>query len=133
VLLGPRVGKLPTKSHGTTFGGNPLVCAAALATIQYIEAEGLAQQAAELGERFLKGLQAISAPQIRQVRGLGLMVAVELKGRAAPYLAELAEQGVLALSAGANVMRFLPPLVISAEDVDTAVEQVAHVLGGKNG
>jgi acetylornithine/LysW-gamma-L-lysine aminotransferase len=133
VLLGPRVGKLPAKSHGTTFGGNPLVCAAALATIQYIEAEGLAQRAAELGERFLKGLRAISAPQIRQVRGLGLMVAVELKGRAAPYLAELAEQGVLALSAGANVMRFLPPLVISAEDVDTVVEQVAHVLGDKNG
>jgi acetylornithine/LysW-gamma-L-lysine aminotransferase len=61
------------------------------------------------------------------------MVAVELKGHAAPYLADLAERGVLALSAGANVMRFLPPLVISPEDVDTVVEQVAHVLGGKNG
>ena len=133
VLIGPRVGTLAKKSHGTTFGGNPLACAAALATIQLIEAEGLVQRSAELGERFLEGLQAISAPQIRQVRGLGLMIAVELKGRAAPYLAELAERGVLALSAGANVMRFLPPLVISTQDVDTVVEQVAYVLGAEHG
>jgi acetylornithine/LysW-gamma-L-lysine aminotransferase len=61
------------------------------------------------------------------------MVAVELKGRAAPFLAALSERGVLALSAGANVMRFLPPLVISAQDIDTVVAQVANVLGGKNG
>jgi len=132
-LIGPRVGTLAKKSHGTTFGGNPLACAASLATIQYIETEGLVQRAAQLGERFLGGLQAISAPQIREVRGLGLMVAVELKGRSAPYLADLSERGVLALSAGANVMRFLPPLVISAQDVDTVVEQVACVLGAEYG
>lgn len=129
VLLGPRVGALPKKSHGTTFGGNPLACAAALATIQFIEAEGLVQRAGELGARLLVGLEAISAPPIRQVRGLGLMVAIELKGHAAPYLAALAERGVLALSAGANVMRFLPPLVIDAADVDTVIGQVAAVLG----
>jgi acetylornithine/LysW-gamma-L-lysine aminotransferase len=129
VLIGPRAGALAFKSHGTTFGGNPLACAAALATIQYIESEGLVQRSAELGARLLEGLQAISAPQIRQARGLGLMAAVELKERAAPYLAALAERGVLALSAGANVMRFLPPLVISVEDVDAVVEQVSTVLG----
>lgn len=129
VLIGPRVGTLALKSHGTTFGGNPLACAAALATIQYIESEGLIQRSAELGARLLDGLQAITAPQIRQVRGLGLMVAVELKGRAAPYLAALAERGVLALSAGANVMRFLPPLVIGLEDVEAVVEHVSTVLG----
>jgi acetylornithine/LysW-gamma-L-lysine aminotransferase len=133
VLIGPRVGTLVKKSHGTTFGGSPLVCAAALATIQYIETEELVQRAAQLGERLLAGLQAISAPQIREVRGLGLMVAVELKGRAAPYLAELAERGVLALSAGANVMRFLPPLVISPQDVDTVIGQVACALGAEHG
>jgi acetylornithine/LysW-gamma-L-lysine aminotransferase len=129
VLIGPRAGALAFKSHGTTFGGNPLACAAAQATIQYIESEGLVQRSAELGARLLEGLQAISAPQIRQARGLGLMAAVELKERAAPYLAALAERGVLALSAGANVMRFLPPLVISVEDVDAVVEQVSTVLG----
>jgi acetylornithine/LysW-gamma-L-lysine aminotransferase len=122
------VGDLPKKSHGTTLGGNPLACAAALATIKVIESENLPDRAAELGERLLSGLTEMQSPQVREVRGLGLMVAVELKGAAAPHLAALADNGVLALSAGANVMRFLPPLVISPEDVRTVVEQVAHVL-----
>jgi acetylornithine/LysW-gamma-L-lysine aminotransferase len=128
VLIGPRVGDLPEKVHGSTFGGNPLACAAALATIHYIEAEELPQRAAELGARLIDGLRAIPSPLVREVRGLGLMVGVELKGKAAPYLAALAESGVLALSAGATVMRFLPPLVIRTEDVDTVVEQVVKVL-----
>jgi acetylornithine/LysW-gamma-L-lysine aminotransferase len=128
VLLGPRVGDLPKKAHGSTFGGNPLACAAALAALHYIEAAGLPERAAELGARLLAGLRAIPAPQVRQVRGLGLMVAIELKDKSAPYLAALAERGVLALSAGANVIRFLPPLVITAQEVDTVVEQVAAVL-----
>jgi len=128
VLIGPRVGDLPRKVHGTTFGGNPLACAAALATIGYIESEKLPQRAAELGARLMAGLKGIPSPSIRQVRGLGLMVGVELKGKSSPYLAALAKRGVLALAAGATVMRFLPPLVISAEDVDTVVEQVAQVL-----
>ncbi|MBE9506421.1 MAG: acetylornithine/succinylornithine family transaminase [Chloroflexi bacterium] len=128
VLIGPRVGDLPKKVHGSTFGGNPLACAAALATIRYIEAEHLPKRAAELGARFMTSLRAISSPLVREVRGLGLMVGMELKGKAAAYLAALAERGVLALSAGATVIRFLPPLVISAEDVDTVVEQVAAVL-----
>jgi acetylornithine/LysW-gamma-L-lysine aminotransferase len=128
VLIGPRVGDLPKKVHGSTFGGNPLVCAAALATIGYIESKGLPQRAAELGARLITGLQSISSPKVREVRGLGLMVGMELKGKVAPYLAGLAERGVLALAAGATVMRFLPPLVISAEDVDTVVKQVAAVL-----
>ena len=127
-LIGPRVGELPKKAHGTTFGGNPLACAAALATIETIESERLPQRAAELGARLMDGLKAISSPLIRQVRGLGLMIGVELKGKAAPYLAGLSERGVLALAAGATVMRFLPPLVISAQDVDTVVERVAAVL-----
>jgi acetylornithine/LysW-gamma-L-lysine aminotransferase len=127
-LIGSQVGSLPPKSHGTTFGGNPLACAAALATIHTIESEGLPERAARLGARFKAGLEAIDAPQVRQVRGLGLMVAVELKAPSAPYLAALADRGVLALSAGSNVMRFLPPLVISQADLDTVVEQVSTVL-----
>jgi acetylornithine/LysW-gamma-L-lysine aminotransferase len=128
VLIGPRMGTLPPKSHGTTLGGNPLACAAALATIQVLESEELSRQAAILGDRLLVGLRAISAPQVRQVRGLGLMAALELKGRAAGYLAALAERGVLALTAGANVIRFLPPLVITAEEIDHVVAEVAAVL-----
>ena len=128
VLLSSRVGDLPPKSHGTTFGGNPMACAAALATINFIESEGLPQRAAKLGAQLMDGLKAIPSPLVREVRGLGLMVGMELKGKSAPYLAALAERGVLALSAGATVMRFLPPLVISTEEVDTVVEQVAEVL-----
>jgi acetylornithine/LysW-gamma-L-lysine aminotransferase len=128
VLIGGRVGELPKKSHGSTFGGNPLVCAAALAAIHFIESEGLPQRAAELGTRLQAGLQAIDSPLVREVRGLGLMVAVELKSPSGPYLAALAERGVLALTAGSNVMRFLPPLVIGAEDIDTVIRQVAAVL-----
>ena len=128
VLIGPRVGKLPKKVHGNTFGGNPVVCAAALATIEYIESNNLPRRAAELGARLTAGLKAIPSPLVRQVRGLGLMIGMELKSKSAPYLAKLAGRGVLALSAGATVMRFLPPLVISAEQVDTVVERVAEVL-----
>jgi acetylornithine/LysW-gamma-L-lysine aminotransferase len=128
VLMGPRVGELAVKSHGTTFGGNPVACAAAIATIAFIETEGLVQRAAELGERLTQGLRAIPSPLKREVRGLGLMVGIELRQKAAPYLATLAERGVLALSAGATVMRFLPPLVISEKDLDTVVERVAETL-----
>lgn len=128
VLIGSRVGELPKKVHGSTFGGNPLVCAAALATIRTIESDGLAERAAELGQRFLAGLQAIASPEVREVRGLGLMLGVQMKSNSARYLAALADRGVLALAAGATVMRFLPPLVISAEDVDTVVGHVRSVL-----
>jgi acetylornithine/LysW-gamma-L-lysine aminotransferase len=128
VLIGARVGELPKKTHGSTFGGNPLVCAAGLATIAYLEQERLPERASEQGVRLLTGLRGIDSGLVREVRGLGLMVAIELKGPAAPYLAALAERGVLALSAGRNVMRFLPPLVISAEEIDTVIAQVAGVL-----
>jgi acetylornithine/LysW-gamma-L-lysine aminotransferase len=128
VLIGPRVGALPQKSHGTTFGGNPLACAAALATIQLLESEELPQRAALLGDRLMTGLRAICAPRVRQVRGLGLMVALELKGRAAGYLSALAERRVLALAAGANVIRLLPPLVIEAQEIDHVVAELADVL-----
>lgn len=132
VLIGPRVGDLPKKIHGSTFGGNALSCAAALATIKFIESEDLPRRAAELGEQLMDGLRAIDSPVIREVRGLGLMVGMQLKTRAGKYLAKLAEPvnglGVLALTAGSTVMRFLPPLVISKEDVNLVVNRVEKVL-----
>jgi acetylornithine/LysW-gamma-L-lysine aminotransferase len=132
VLLGPRVGDLPKKVHGSTFGGNPLSCAAALAAIRFIECEDLPGRAARLGERLVKGLQAIDSPRVREVRGMGLMVGLQLRGRVGSCLAALAEPvdglGVLALTAGSTVMRFLPPLVIDEGEVDVVVERVARVL-----
>ncbi len=130
VLIGTRIGPLPKRVHGSTFGGNPVSCAAALATIHVLEAEELPKRAVERGEQLLQGLLAIPSSKVREVRGMGLMVGMELKEKAAPYLAALAERGILALSAGAAVLRFLPPLVIGPADVDTVVEQVAAVLEG---
>lgn len=123
-------------SHGSTFGGNPLACAAALAAIRTIEEEALPQRAEELGDYFLSRLRDVDSPLIREVRGLGLMVAIELKRRVKLYLEALMERGVLALSAGPIVMRFLPPLVISQEELETVVQAVEEVLssgGNENG
>jgi len=132
VVLGPRVGALPKRVHGSTFGGNPLACAAALASIRFIEEGDLPSRAARLGQRLMTALRGINAPLIREVRGLGLIVGLQLKGRAGPYLAKLAEPvdgvGVLALTAGSTVMRLLPPLVISEEDIDRVVARVAAVV-----
>jgi len=132
VLMGSRVGELPKRSHGSTFGGNPMACAAALATIDFIETEKLPERAAQLGARFIDGLRAIESTLVRDVRGLGLMVAIELKEKSAPYLSALAERRTLALSAGANVIRFLPPLVITAEDLETVLADVAAVVKDRN-
>ncbi|MGC9393939.1 MAG: aspartate aminotransferase family protein [Anaerolineae bacterium] len=127
-LIGERLGEMPKKVHGNTFGGNPLVCAAALATIHALETEHLPERAAQLGARLMSGFRAIDSPLIREVRGLGLMVGIELKTQSGRYLGALAEKGVLALPAGGTVMRFLPPLVISPADIRTVIEKVALVL-----
>jgi LysW-gamma-L-lysine/LysW-L-ornithine aminotransferase len=128
VLVGERVGPLPAQSHGSTFGGNPLASAAAIAALDYIESERLAERAAELGTWFVARLQRIEAPLVREVRGLGLMVGIELKQKVTPYLQALMAEGVLALPAGLTVMRFLPPLVIDRADLARAADAVERVL-----
>lgn len=128
VLIGARVKKLEPLIHGSTFGGNPLACAAALAAIEFMEREQLATRAAELGAYLLGRLQRIESPLVREVRGLGLMVGVELKQKVTPYLHALMARGVLALPAGVNVLRLLPPLVIEKSDLDVVVEAIEYVL-----
>jgi acetylornithine/LysW-gamma-L-lysine aminotransferase len=128
VLIGSRVGEIPRRVHNNTFGANPLCCAAAVAAIDYMLSKDLPGRAAELGAQMMDGFTSIESPLIREVRGQGLMVAIELKKSSSPYLAALAEEGVLALTAGRNVMRFLPPLVISSDDVDAVAEKVKKVL-----
>ncbi len=128
VMIGARVKKLEPMIHGSTFGGNPLACAAGLAAIGFIEKENLPTRAAELGV-YLKGrLQRIESPMIREVRGMGLMIGVELKQKVTPYLMALMERGVLALPAGLNVLRLLPPLVIEKGDLDIVADQIEYVL-----
>jgi acetylornithine/LysW-gamma-L-lysine aminotransferase len=128
VLMGERVGVLPSQVHGSTFGGNPLACAASLAAIDYLEANHLPEHAAELGTWFMARLARIQSPVIREVRGLGLMVGIELKQKVTPYLQALMADGVLALPAGLTVMRFLPPLVISQAELAQAADAVEAVL-----
>ncbi len=128
VLIGDTVGKLQPQSHGSTFGGNPLACAAALAAIDFMETNDLPGRSAELGAWFLGGLKSIQSPLIREVRGLGLMCGIELRQKVTPYLQALMAKGVLALPAGLTVMRFLPPLVIEQKDLVTVVQAVSEVL-----
>lgn len=129
-LIGERVGKIPGHVHGSTFGGSPLACAAALATIRTMEEDHLPERAAKLGARLVEGFRAIDASVVREVRGLGLMVGIQLRGRSGAYLAALAAEGVLALPAGSTVMRFLPPLVIEEDDIEAVIEKVGMVLTG---
>ena len=114
--------------HGSTFGGNALACAAALAVLDVYEEEQLAARSAELGAYFQERLQEINSPLIREVRGLGLMIGVELKIRAMEAVRGLMDRGVLSLTAGPTVLRLLPPLVISKEEIDKVVEAITAVL-----
>ena len=133
VLFGAKVTNIKPGVHGSTFGGNPLACAAALAAIDYIIAHDLPAQAARKGAWALERLGRIQSPLIRQVRGLGLMIGIELRQRVTPYLRALIEERVLALPAGKTVLRLLPPLVISDEDLATACDAVEKVLTTKEG
>ena len=128
VLIGERVGELSVGIHGSTFGGNPLSCAGGLATLDIMEQEGLPQRAADLGAWMLEELRAIQSPLIREVRGLGLILGIELKQKVAPYLAALTERGVLALPAGMTVIRLLPPLVVSQDQLQQVLAALREVL-----
>ncbi|CAN5141963.1 aspartate aminotransferase family protein [soil metagenome] len=114
--------------YGSTFGGNPLACAAGLATLQTIEAEGLLPSSVELGEQLRSGIEGLNHPSIRAVRGRGLMTGVEFRTRVTPILRGLQERGVLALPAGSLVIRFLPPLIVQPTDVELMVETLGEVL-----
>jgi len=125
----PRVlGELPKRSHSSTFGGNPLACAAAVAAIAELERLGCVRNADERGAQLMGGLRGISSAKVREVRGLGLLVGMELKENAGPTLKALQDQGVLALGAGATVVRYLPPLVITAEEIDRVIEATRRAL-----
>jgi acetylornithine/LysW-gamma-L-lysine aminotransferase len=128
VLIGDKVQNLTPGVHGSTFGGNPLSCAAAIAAIGVIEEENLVRQALVKGAYLRDRLREINSPMIREVRGMGLMVGIELKEKVAPYIKELQRQKVIALNAGMTVIRLLPPLVISYEQIDHLVNALTEVL-----
>jgi acetylornithine/LysW-gamma-L-lysine aminotransferase len=128
IMLGERVTGIKMGVHGSTFGGNPLACAAALASIDVLLEQDLPARAAAKGAYLRAKLQELEAPVIREVRGLGLMVGIELRTRVRPYLEALIGKGVLALPAGPTVIRLLPPLVIDTSELDRVVSALDDVL-----
>ncbi len=119
----------PVGRHGTTFGANPLACAAANAAIDFMKRERLDEQAASKGAYMMEKLNAVRSGLIREVRGLGLMIGIELKEKAKPFIQALTEKGVLTLPSGMTVIRLLPPLTIPQEDLDFVAEKIGEVLG----
>ncbi|TWC06106.1 ornithine--oxo-acid transaminase [Bradyrhizobium macuxiense] len=125
------LGTLRPGQHGSTFGGNPLACAVARAALRVLVEEGMIENAAQQGARFLAGLQDIRANVIREVRGRGLMLAIELHpeaGGARRYCLALQARGILAKDTHEHTIRIAPPLVITADQVDWALERIAAAL-----
>ena len=114
--------------HGSTFGGNPLACAIARMALRVLTEEGMIDNAATMGARMLDGLRRIGSPLVKQVRGRGLMIAVELHAAAGPVVKRLAQRGLLCKETHEFTIRIAPPLVITADEVDWAVEQFAAAL-----
>lgn len=121
-------GPIARASHGSTFGGNPLACAAAIATVSTIDSRGLVAKARENGAWFREQLQAANLRRAREIRGEGLMIGLELRGRVTPVLKALQERGILALPAGLTTLRLLPPLIITREQLGTVAAAIREVL-----
>jgi LysW-gamma-L-lysine/LysW-L-ornithine aminotransferase len=128
VLIGKNIKNLVPGVHGSTFGGNPLSCAAANAALDVIKEEDLPGQAEAKGKYLLDKLMEINSPNIREVRGIGLMVGIEMKQKVTGYIKSLQEKKIIALNAGMTVIRLLPPLVITYEQIDRLVEALTEIL-----
>jgi len=115
-------------SHGSTFGGNPMACAVSIASLEVLEEEELAKKSLELGNYFMEELKKIEHPSIKEVRGRGLFIGVELTEAARPYCEELKELGLLCKETHDTVIRFAPPLIITKEELDWAIEKIKKVF-----
>jgi acetylornithine/succinyldiaminopimelate/putrescine aminotransferase len=116
--------------HGSTFGGGPLPCRLALAFLDAVDGEGLLDAVAARGRQLIEGLQSLASRHgvLRKVRGRGLMIGVEMEHPVEPILDRLRERGILAGSAGRNVLRLLPPFVVSVEEIDRFLDTFDGVL-----
>ncbi|PCK84465.1 ornithine--oxo-acid transaminase [Rhizobium sophoriradicis] len=126
------LGVLKPGQHGSTFGGNPLACAVARTALKVLTEEGMIENAAAMGDYFLEGLKSMRSNIVRDVRGRGLMMAVELEpeaGGARQYCHALKERGLLAKDTHDHTIRLAPPLVITREQVDWAVSQIEKTIG----
>ncbi|GAA0448230.1 MAG: ornithine--oxo-acid transaminase [Bacillota bacterium] len=117
-------------SHGSTFGGNPLACAVSTASLEVLEEENLAERSLELGSYMMAELNTIDNPKIKEVRGKGLFIGMELTEAARPYCEALKEKGLLCKETHDNVIRFAPPLIIDKTDLDWAISHIREVFNG---
>ncbi|MDK8182898.1 ornithine--oxo-acid transaminase [Paenibacillus sp. UMB4589-SE434] len=115
-------------SHGSTFGGNPLGSAVAVAALDVLTSEKLADRALTLGDYFMAGLRKLQSPLIKELRGRGLLIGLELNEQARPYCEQLQRLGLLAKETHDNTIRFAPPLIITTEELDWALERIDQVL-----
>ena len=125
------MGVIQPGEHGSTFGGNPLACAVARTALKVLVEEGMIENAAEMGSYFLNRLKQINNPMIREIRGKGLLIGMELSpdaGGARQYCEKLKEEGLLCKETHDHIIRFAPPLVIAREEIDWALERIATVL-----
>ena len=120
--------KMPPGGHGNTFGGSPLVCAAASAALDVLRDERLSERAAATGAAFRSRLQSLGSPLVREVRGQGLMLGLDLRIKSQPVLDRLLRERLLALAAGPTVVRFLPPLATPPAVLDGAAEALRAIL-----
>jgi len=126
------LGVLKPGEHGSTFGGNPLACAVARTALKVLTEDKLIQNAEEMGAYFMEGLRKIDNPKIKEVRGRGLLIGVEFHentGGARQYCEKLKEAGLLCKETHETIIRFAPPLVITKDDIDWALERIAPILG----
>ncbi len=114
--------------HGSTFGGNPLACAAGIASIDFMIENKLWEQAEAKGKYFKEKLEGYTLSKVREIRQIGLMIGIELKDKSQPVILELLENKIVTLPAGTTVLRLLPPLVISYEDLDVVINKLAEIL-----
>ena len=122
------LGVLRPGDHGSTFGGNPLGCAVARTALRVLIDEKMVERSAELGAYFLARLKTLRSPAIREVRGRGLWIGIELHGIARPYCEALKDEGILCKETHDHVIRLAPPLIITREEIDWAVERIARVM-----
>ena len=115
-------------SHGSTFGGNPMACAVSLAALDVLIDEKLADRSLELGNYFMDALRDINHPSIKEVRGRGLFIGMELTEAARPYCEELKELGLLCKETHDTVIRFAPPLIITKEELDWSIEKIKKIF-----
>ncbi|MEB7731972.1 ornithine--oxo-acid transaminase [Mammaliicoccus sciuri] len=119
-------------THGSTFGGNPLACAVSIAALDVLIDESLPERSQQLGEKLLNGLKKIDSPIIKEVRGRGLFIGIELNEQAQSIVASINEQGVLCKETQGNIIRLAPPLVIEEQDIDTIVNVITQTIEEKS-